>query len=77
MGQLLISMVAAQKQNATKGFDYPLYGTYVVGRFWFFVTLEGNQYCKSLAFDATQGDLKTIFCMLKKVNEYIATELSN
>lgn len=77
MGQLLISMVAAQKQNTIKGFDYPLYGTYVVGRLWFFVTLEDNKYCKSLAFDATQDDLKTIFCMLKKVNEYIVMELSN
>lgn len=77
MGQLLISMVAAQKRNLKKGYDYPLYGTYVVGRFWFFITLNGNKYSKSLAFDATQEDLATIFCVLKKVNEFIDVRLAS
>lgn len=76
MGQLLVAMVAAQKDNHAKGFEYPLFGTYVVGRFWFFVTLNGNKYSKSLAFDATQNDLDAIFCILKKVNEYIMAQLS-
>jgi hypothetical protein len=75
MGQLLIAMVAAQNTNKVKGYNYPLYGTYVVGRFWFFVLLEGNKYSKSLAFDATQQDLNSIFCILKKVNNYIQEEL--
>lgn len=77
MGQLLVSMVAAQQKNAAKEKSYPLYGTYVVGRFWFFVVLNGNQYSKSLAFDATQEDLNRIFCVLKKVNVYIREALAS
>ncbi|MEM1326291.1 MAG: hypothetical protein AAGI23_10075 [Bacteroidota bacterium] len=76
MGQLLMGMVAAQKANQAKGHDYPLYGTYVVGRFWFFVILNGNTYSKSLAYDATQQDLTSIFHILKKVNYYIRQSLS-
>lgn len=75
MGQLLVSMVAAQQANRKKGYEYPLYGTYVVGRFWFFVVLDGNKYSRSLAYDATQNDLNAIFCILQKVKEYIVMEL--
>lgn len=76
MGQLLFAMVSAQKGNQTKGFSYPLFGTFVVGRLWFFVALDGNKYSKSLAFDATQNDLDSIFCILKKVNDYIEKQLN-
>jgi hypothetical protein len=76
MGQLLIGMVAAQQANQAKGYDYPLYGTYVVGRLWFFVLLNGKTYSKSLAYDATQQDLTAIFHILKKVNDYIQQSLS-
>lgn len=75
MGQLLMAMIAAQKVNKTKGHDFPLYGVYTLGRFWFFVVLEGNAYCKSLAYDATQKDLKDIFCILRKVKDYIEEQL--
>lgn len=74
-GQLLIAMVAAQQYNASHGIDFPLFGIYVIGRFWFFVTLKGTTYTESLAFDATQDDLFKIFCMLRKVKNYIQEEL--
>lgn len=74
-GQLLIAMVAAQQYNATHGIDLPLFGIYVIGRLWFFVTLKGTKYTESLAFDATQEDLYKIFCMLRKVKNYIREEL--
>lgn len=70
-GQLLMAMVAAQKYNQSKDIDLPLYGVYVIGRFWFFVILEGNQYLESLAYDATQTDIYDIFCILKKVKTNI------
>lgn len=75
MGQLLIGMIAAQQANKAKGFTYPLYGTYTVGRLWFFITLEGQYYTKSLAYDATQSDLLQIFRILRKVKDYLAAEL--
>lgn len=76
MGQLLIAMVGAQQANKTKGYNSPLYGVYTIGRLWFFVVLEGKKYSKSLAYDATQNDLKSIFCVLKKVKEYIEEQLA-
>ncbi|MEM0993170.1 MAG: hypothetical protein AAGI49_09045, partial [Bacteroidota bacterium] len=60
-GQLLIAMLAAQRENKQLGIEYPLYGVYVTGRLWFFLILAGNQYVESLAYDATQADLFQIF----------------
>lgn len=74
-GQLLVAMLAAQKMNKVKDIDIPLYGVYVIGRLWFFLVLEGNTYCKSLAYDATQHDLMDIYCSLKKVKDYVNEEL--
>lgn len=74
-GQLLVSMVAAQRANTKKGINYPLFGAYVTGRLWFFIILEGNNYIESLAYDATQKDIFKIFCMLRKTKEYINSEV--
>ncbi|MEY4903687.1 MAG: hypothetical protein RLZZ292_1502 [Bacteroidota bacterium] len=63
LGQLLIGMVAAQSKNET---DMPIFGTYISGRNWFFVLLEGNKYCKSNAFNASSNDIYDIFCILEK-----------
>ncbi|MEZ4884969.1 MAG: hypothetical protein R3E32_09605 [Chitinophagales bacterium] len=74
-GQLLVAMLAAQRQNKAKNVHLPLYGVYVIGRLWFFLILEGDSYCKSLAYDATQSDLFDIYCILKKVKDYVEEEL--
>lgn len=63
LGQLLIGMVAAQAKNED---ELPIYGCYVSGRNWFFVLLEGNQYCLSNAYNASDEDIYTIFAILKK-----------
>ncbi len=44
LGQLLIAMAGAQRQNAE---NLPLYGCYVLGRNWFFVILEDQKYAVS------------------------------
>ncbi|MEM0994017.1 MAG: hypothetical protein AAGI49_13345, partial [Bacteroidota bacterium] len=75
-GQLLIAMLAAQRENKQLGIEYPLYGVYVTGRLWFFLILAGNQYVESLAYDATQADLFQIFSMLKKAKVYIEQQLN-
>ncbi|MEO0042202.1 MAG: hypothetical protein RL329_1650 [Bacteroidota bacterium] len=68
-GQLLISMLAAQTLNDT---TQPLYGCYVVGRFWFFLILDGNQYAVSDAFTASQSkDIFKIVSILRSVKIYI------
>ena len=63
LGQLLIGMVAAQAKNAD---ELPIYGCYVSGRNWFFILLEGNKYCLSNAFNASDDDIYKIFAILKK-----------
>jgi hypothetical protein len=68
-GQLLVTMVAAQKLNND---GKPVYGCYVMGRLWFFVVLEGQDYAASLAYDATKDEIKEIFVFLKKMKQIIA-----
>jgi hypothetical protein len=68
LGQLLVAMVTAQIRNNE---DRPIMGCYIVGRFWFFVILDANQYSVSLAYDATQDDIKNIYAILKKARNYI------
>lgn len=71
-GQLLIAMVAAQKANQTVDLTQPVYGSYVLGRFWFFVVLNGNEYAISKAFDATQKDgFATVLHCLYAMRHYI------
>ncbi|WP_417912473.1 hypothetical protein [Candidatus Electronema sp. TJ] len=69
LGQLLVTMTAAQKLNHD---GKPVYGCYVMGRLWFFVVLQENDYAGSLAYDATKEDIKDIFSILKKTKEIIA-----
>ena len=68
LGQLLIAMVGAQRQNKE---PTPLYGCYVLGRNWFFVILEENQYAVSRALDATQDDIFRIYSAMHEVQRRV------
>ena len=68
IGQLLIAMVGARQQNAE---IFPLYGCYVLGRNWFFVVLDNQQYAVSKAFDATQDDIFGIYSALCEVQQRV------
>ena len=68
-GQLLIAMVAAQRLNAD---GQPLYGCYVIGKFWHFVLLEGQTYSVSQGYDATDaGELRIIWSVLVHTKQLI------
>ena len=69
LGQLLIAMVGAQRGYAQRQNPevFPLYGCYVLGRNWFFVVLEDNQYAVSSAFDATQEDIFSIYSIMTEI----------
>lgn len=74
LGQLLIAMVYAQKENAD---NLPIHGVYVLGRFWFFVLLEDKTYSVSPAFDATKvEDLAAILANMEKVKAGIHKQLN-
>ncbi|MGL4363725.1 MAG: hypothetical protein ACRCSB_00795 [Bacteroidales bacterium] len=68
LGQVLIAMVAAQALNEKK---FPILGAYVIGRFWFFVVLDGQEYAKSAAFDAASEAIFQLFAILQKSKEII------
>ncbi|RLC05243.1 MAG: hypothetical protein DRI57_27670 [Deltaproteobacteria bacterium] len=68
-GQLMAAMIAAQKLNNDNN---PLYGAYVLGRFWFFVTLNGREYSVSEACNAAKKDeIREIFCILNNTKTII------
>ncbi len=73
--QLLAEMLAAQVQNEN---DTPLYGCYVMGRFWFFIVLQGNEYSISNAYNASDDDIFQIVSILRaakiKIEERIKLE---
>ena len=68
LGQLLIAMVGAQRQNTE---PIPLYGCYVLGRNWFFVVLNDQQYAVSNAFNATEDDILRIYSAMVEVQQRI------
>ncbi|MEN0050341.1 MAG: hypothetical protein AAF806_24970 [Bacteroidota bacterium] len=71
LGQLLIAMVVAQKINEKAGETGPIYGAYILGRNWFFIILNGQEYGMSLAYDATQKDIEQIVSILEQSKNYI------
>ena len=71
-GQLLSEMLVAQVKNEDKN---PVYGCYVLGRSWFFVVLNHNEYAVSNAYNASDEDIYVIIAILRKVKEYIQAML--
>jgi hypothetical protein len=71
LAQVLIAMLAARQHNQH---DFPDYGCYVVGRFWYFIVFDGSEYAVSSYFDATKDDIFDIFniiCAIKKIAKQI------
>ncbi len=67
-GQCLAAMLVAQERNLPHGF--PIYGCYVIGRFWFFMILKGKEYAVSIGHNAGKNEIFDIFKALKtlKIN---------
>jgi hypothetical protein len=56
--------------------DKPMYGAYIIGRFWYFVTMEGKEYCVSKAFDSTEEvGLMQIIAVLRHFKVILETTL--
>jgi hypothetical protein len=53
-----------------------MYGAYIIGRFWYFVTMEGKEYCVSKAFDSTEEmGLMHIIAVLRHFKVILETVL--
>jgi len=69
LGQLLAAMVAAQMLNNDGN---PIYGAYVLGRYWHFVVLRGAAYSVHSGLNAADSDdLALIFGTLKQTKTLI------
>ncbi len=68
LGQLMIAMVTAQHLNND---GHPVYGVYVMGRYWHFVVLEGQNYAVHTGLNATNEEIKVIFSVLKNTKAII------
>lgn len=75
LGQLLIAMVATQSFNNDS--ESPLYGCYIIGRYWYFVVVKGAEYMVSASFDSTQKEsLQDITRILKKIKYLYEVKLN-
>jgi hypothetical protein len=63
-GQALAAMLAGQALNQNSNL---IYGCYVIGRNWYFMTLEGKEYCISNGHNALQDDIFAIGRILKEL----------
>ncbi|MCP4106676.1 MAG: hypothetical protein GY749_14250 [Desulfobacteraceae bacterium] len=70
--QALAPMLVAQEINE---YRHPIYGCYVKGGVWYFMTLLKKQYCISDGYLATRDDIFDIFRILK-VLKLIIIELA-
>ena len=49
----------------------PIYGCYVLGRDWYFMTLVGKQFCISRGYDASTEHVTDLFRILKALKAII------
>lgn len=70
LGQILAAMLTAQHLNSKK--DKILYGTYIVGKDWYFLALQDKKYQNTLAYNVTEYDkLEKVFAILSHVKTLI------
>jgi len=73
-GQVLASMLIAQEQNVEK---HPIYGIYVIGKYWHFLVLHKNEYVVSKSFTADDEEIFDIFKLLKQLKNIIIQSIEN
>jgi hypothetical protein len=66
--QVLAAMLVAQELNEHQ---FPIYGCYVRGRNWRFMTLQGHEYATSDSYVATQEQIFDILRILKVLKQII------
>jgi hypothetical protein len=68
LAQVLSAMVAARELNKP---HKTMYGSYVIGRQWFFVVLDERTYTISAAYDITQEDILHVVMILRGMKQII------
>ncbi|PWK29454.1 hypothetical protein LV89_00294 [Arcicella aurantiaca] len=72
-GQALIAMLVAQKlnNNGSQNAERPIYGSYIIGRNWYFMALVGKEYAISKDFSCVDDEIFDIFRILKSLRVQI------
>ncbi len=66
--QALIAMIAVHHLNDA---PTPIYGCYVIGKFWHFLILEGKHYAVSKSFSSDDNEIFDVFRILKTLKTRI------
>jgi hypothetical protein len=66
--QVLSAMLLADRLNED---DEPVFGAYVLGRFWFFLVLEGRDYAISQDYSTSHNDIFDALRILKNLDQLI------
>jgi len=73
VAQVLLAMLAAQGKNKN---NKPLYGAYIIGKYWSFMVLENKNFAISNSYNCTdKEDLYKIISILRKFKTIIKTKL--
>ncbi|MCU0444923.1 MAG: hypothetical protein MUE85_08380 [Microscillaceae bacterium] len=72
-GQCLIAMLVAQHLNQN---NQPVYGCYVIGRSWYFMVLQNQEYAISNIYACTNDEIFDIFRIIKGIKSLIEKQLS-
>jgi hypothetical protein len=72
-GQVLAAMLVGQAKNPTP--ELPIYGCYVIGQNWYFMTLDNKEYAIATPFATTNQEIFPTFRMLKAVKGFIEARL--
>jgi hypothetical protein len=72
--QALGAMLVGQSLNDNKS---PIYGCYVIGKFWTFMVLDGKDYALSQGYDATSDEILTIFQILLSLKNIVKELAAN
>jgi hypothetical protein len=73
IAQVLLAMLAT---NELKQNNKPIYGAYIIGKNWHFMTMENKIFAISKSFDCTQqDDLYRIISILRQFKTIIKTQL--
>lgn len=72
-GQALIAMLVAQKLNENKNqnADRPIFGSFVIGRNWYFMALVGKEYAISSDYSCADDEIFDIFRIMKSLRVQI------
>jgi hypothetical protein len=70
--QALAAMLVAQALNDQQ---HPIYGTHIIGRDWFFMTLQDQAYCIGESYTATKDEVFEIYRILQALKQLILQQV--